>query len=86
MNLLILQKVISRYKDYFHTAVNRSCTVHQYYDNLPLEEKRKLYTCGDDFITLDRIPTWDKELIKSVTVGKSSVSVLTWTESLLHIL
>ena len=48
-------------------------TVHQHYVNLSLEEKRRLYSCGDNFVTLDQIPTWDKELRKSVPVGKYTI-------------
>ena len=32
----------------------------KYYESLSLEEKRKLYTCGRDFLTLDEIETWEE--------------------------
>ena len=46
-------------------------TVHQleHYVNLSLEEKRKLYHCGDNFVTLSQIPTWDKEMEIPVPTG-----------------
>ena len=43
------------------------------YVNLSLEEKRRLYSCGDNFVTLDQIPTWDKELRKPVPIGKYAI-------------
>ena len=32
----------------------------QYYEGLSLEEKRKEYTCGSEFLTLDQIETWEE--------------------------
>ena len=29
-----------------------------YYEKLTLEEKRKQYKCGSDYVTLDEIETW----------------------------
>lgn len=26
--------------------------------NMPIEEKRKLYSCEENYITIDKIPTW----------------------------
>jgi len=32
---------------------------------LPLEERRKLYTCGDQFVPLDQISTWSEQQAES---------------------
>ena len=40
-----------------------------YYINLLLEEKRKLYACGSNFVTLDKILTWAEESREYDTVG-----------------
>jgi hypothetical protein len=28
------------------------------YSNMPLEEKRSYYRCGDDYVTLDQVQPW----------------------------
>jgi hypothetical protein len=28
------------------------------YSNMPLEEKRSFYRCGDDYVTLDQVLPW----------------------------
>lgn len=35
-------------------------TDRQFYESLSLEEKRKLYTCGRSYVTLDNIQTWEE--------------------------
>ena len=30
----------------------------EYWQNLPLDEKRKQYRCRDKYLTLEQIPTW----------------------------
>lgn len=32
------------------------------FDDFPLDEKRKLYRCGNDYVTLENIPTWSEYL------------------------
>jgi hypothetical protein len=32
----------------------------QAYLAMPIEEKRKLYKCKNDYVPLDKIPTWDE--------------------------
>ena len=32
------------------------------YDALPLNDKRKLYKCGKDFVTLDKIRSWSESI------------------------
>ena len=32
------------------------------YDALPLNDKRKLYKCGKDFVTLDKIQSWSESI------------------------
>merc|ERR1712142_1244917 len=32
---------------------------------LSLDERRKLYTCGDEFVPLDDIPTWSEQQLES---------------------
>ena len=44
-------------KDYVHYT---HLLDRKYYESLSLEEKRKLYTCGRDFLTLDEIETWEE--------------------------
>ena len=35
-------------------------TDRKFYESLSLEEKRKLYKCGRDYVTLDKVETWDE--------------------------
>ena len=28
------------------------------FDDLPVNEKRKLYKCGEDYVTLNKVPLW----------------------------
>ena len=32
----------------------------EYYEKLPLDSKRELYTCGSKYLTLDKIQTWEE--------------------------
>ncbi|XP_068683010.1 ADP-ribose glycohydrolase MACROD1-like isoform X1 [Montipora foliosa] len=38
------------------------------YDDLPLDQKRKLYRCGRDFVTLKNIPTWSEYMRENAFV------------------
>jgi len=37
---------------------------------LPMEERRKLYTCGDQFVPLSQIPTWSEQQAKENEVAE----------------
>jgi hypothetical protein len=39
---------------------------------LSRKEKRRLYNCGDNFVTLEEISTWDKWLAKPMPTGIKS--------------
>ena len=30
------------------------------YSKMPLEEKRKHYDCGEDYVTISSVPTWSE--------------------------
>ena len=38
------------------------CADYKYWENMPLEDKRRAYTCGSHYVTLDQIPTWQDHL------------------------
>jgi len=37
---------------------------------LPMEERRKLYTCGDQFVPLSQIPTWSEQQAKENEIAE----------------
>ena len=46
-----------------HMHVHAHACTHtdrKFYESLSLEEKRKLYKCGRDYVTLDKVETWDE--------------------------
>ena len=58
---------------------------------MPLAEKRSLYKCGENYVTVDKVPTWTqhyKEKIRPkhgkpllVLVGRTGVSTLNNTQT-----
>ena len=69
----------------------------EYYEKLPLEAKRKLYTCGKNYKTLADIPTLEQHLQKSefglignqsqkqqVATGHFSCVSLRWPTKISH--
>ncbi|KRZ38761.1 O-acetyl-ADP-ribose deacetylase MACROD2, partial [Trichinella pseudospiralis] len=50
---------ISKYTSLVRKMAHYS-SVSEHFLNMPLAEKRKLYACGNNFVTLENIPTVDK--------------------------
>jgi len=44
----------------------------EFYDSLSLEEKRKMYACGNKYVQLNSIPTWKKSEISEHNSQQSS--------------
>jgi len=42
---------------------------------LPVEERRKLYTCGDEFVPFSEIPTWSNQVEEELTKKKTAEKV-----------
>lgn len=61
-NLLnLVQQPVCKMSTNLREEVDRQ---KKFYDSMSLDEKRKQYACGDKFITLDKIPSWQATFSK----------------------
>ena len=58
---------------YMYNDESITLAAQQYLANLSLEEKRKLYTCGDNFVTLDQILTWHEAKQPRMTTNGTGI-------------